>query len=91
MIPEKTIRLRCDETQKVTNNWTAEAAKRGGTVSSSTWSASAGSTASAALSGAIASVLLTEGGCGTLTNTVVLSTGETLVCKRRITTDGSAD
>lgn len=91
MIPEKTIRLRCGETRKITNNWTAEAAARGATVASSTWTTSAGSTASAALSGALATVLLTVGGCGTLTNTATLSTGETLVCKRRITTDGPAD
>lgn len=88
---DKTIRLRTGETQKVTNQWAAEAEKRGASVSSSTWETTAGSVSGEALSSTTATVLLAEGGCGTLTNTVVLSTGETLVSRRRITSDGTAD
>lgn len=77
------------ETRKVTNNWTAQAESRGATVSTSVWDATAGALSGAALSSSLASVLLAEGGQGTLTNTVTLSTGEVLVIRRRITVDGT--
>lgn len=85
----KDIRLTDGETVKVTNRWDAEAEARGATVSTSEWATTAGSLSGEALSGSAASVLLAEGGSGTITNTVTLSTGEVLVNQRRITVGGS--
>jgi hypothetical protein len=80
----KTITATTGETLKVTNNWTAETEKRGTSVSSSSWETTTGSLTSEALSGSVATVLLTPGCRGTLTNTVVLANGETLVAEREV-------
>lgn len=74
---------------KVSNQWEAEAEARGTTVSTSAWETTAGSLSGAALSESLATVLLTEGGSGYITNTVTLASGEKLVSRRRITVDGS--
>lgn len=82
----KTIHSLDGETRKVTNLWAAEAQKRGTTVSSSAWEFSgSGTLASAALSGTTATALLTATSRGTLTNTVVLANGETLLAERLVT------
>lgn len=91
MILGKTLSLADGETVKVTNNWTAEIEQRGTTVSTSLWEATAGTLSGAALSGAVATVLLSDAGYGWLTNTVALANGETLINKRRISACGSAD
>lgn len=80
----KTIEATVDETRLVTNNWTAETEKRGTSVSSSSWETTAGSVSGAALSGSVATVTLAVTGRGTLTNTVVLANGETLIAERDI-------
>jgi hypothetical protein len=80
----KTIEAAVDETRLVTNKWTAEIEKRGTTVSSSSWETTAGSVSGAALSGSTATVTLAVTGRGTLTNTVVLANGETLIAERDI-------
>lgn len=73
------------ETLKVTNEWAAQAEKRGTTVSSSVWEfTGAGSLASEALSDTTASVLLTPTGSGELRNTATLANGEVLIAWRRV-------
>lgn len=74
---------------KVSNQWAAEAEARGTTVSTSAWETTAGSVSGAALVDDLATVLLTEGGSGYITNTVTLANGEKLVSKRRITVEES--
>jgi hypothetical protein len=76
------------ETISVSNQWAAESAKRGATVSNSAWQYTGdGSLASAALTGALATVLLTPRSCGTVVNTATLSNGETLVATRSVVMD----
>ena len=79
----KTIRAADGETLQVTNQWAAEADKRGTTVTGSTWTYSgAGTLAGESLSGSVASVKLTPTSKGRLENTVTLANGETLVALR---------
>lgn len=79
----KTLYATTGETIKVSHQWAAETEKRGTTVSSSTWTYSgAGTLAGATLATPLASVTLTPTGCGTVTNTVVLANGETLIRTR---------
>jgi hypothetical protein len=81
----KTINATSGEVIKVSNQWAAEAEKRGTTVSSSTWTYSgAGTLAGAALTTTLATVTLTPTSCGTLTNTVALANGETLIRSRAV-------
>lgn len=83
----KTIRLQPGSVAKVSNQWEAEAEAKGTTVSTSVWETTAGSLSGAALADSLATVLLTEGGSGYITNTVTLANGEKLVSRRRITID----
>lgn len=81
----KTIHATTGETIKVSNQWAAEAEKRGTTVSSSTWTyTGAGTLTGAALTTPLATVTLAPTGCGTLSNTVVLANGETLIRTRLV-------
>ena len=81
----KTLYATDGETIAVSNQWAAEAEKRGTTVSSSSWEYSgSGSLAGAALSGTNATVKLSPTSCGTLTNTVALADGEVLVASRSV-------
>ena len=81
----KTINAASGETIKVSNQWAAEAEKRGTTISSSTWTyTGAGTLAGAALATTLATVTLTPTSCGTLTNTAVLANGETLIRTRLV-------
>lgn len=84
----KTLYATDGETIEVSNQWAAEAEKRGTTVSSSSWGYSgSGSLSGAALSGTNASVKLAPTSCGTLTNTVALANGESLMASRSIVVD----
>lgn len=79
----KDINAICGEKLLVANNWTAEAEKRGTTVSASTWTYSgAGTLSGASLTAADASVNLAPTCQGILTNTVTLADGETLIADR---------
>lgn len=81
----KAIHATDGETIMVQNQWAAEAEKRGTTVSSSSWGYSgSGTLTGAALSGTNATVKLSPTSCGTLTNTVVLANGETLLATRAV-------
>lgn len=81
----KTINTTNGETIKVSHQWAAETEKRGTTISGSTWTYSgAGTLAGEALATPLASVTLTPTGCGTLTNTVTLANGETLIRTRLV-------
>lgn len=80
----KTINIARGETVRVKNEWAAEAESRDTSVASSVWDTTAGTLSGAALSSNLASVLLTEGGDGCLTNTVTLANGEVLVADRAI-------
>lgn len=75
----KDIRAADGETRKLTSNWTAEAEKRGASVSSSSWATTAGTLSGAALSSNVATVLLAEAGDCVVTNTVTLANSEVLV------------
>lgn len=75
----KTLNLTQGETVKVTSNWTAETERRGATISGSAWETTAGTLSGVSLSTPVASVVLAEGGCGVLKNTVTLANGETLI------------
>ena len=81
----KTISATTDEIRKVTNNWTAEAESRGTSVSSSTWSVTGSLTlGTEALSGSVATALVTVDGCGEVSNVVMLANGEVLELCRKI-------
>lgn len=85
----KTLYATDGETIEVSNQWAAEAQKRGTTVSTSTWEyTGSGSLAGAALSGTSATVRLTPASCGTLVNTATLANGEVLIASRAIVMDG---
>jgi hypothetical protein len=71
------------ESLLIANNWTAEAEKRGTTVSTSTWTYSgAGTLSGASLTVAKSAVNLAPTCHGVLTNTVTLANGETLMAER---------
>ena len=71
------------ESLLIANNWTAEAEKRGTTVSTSTWTyTGAGALSGASLTVAKSAVNLAPTCRGTLTNTVTLANGETLMAER---------
>lgn len=79
----KDIQATSGETLLVANNWTAEAEKRGTTVSTSTWTYSgAGTLSGASLTVAKSAVNLAPTCHGTLTNTVTLANGEVLIAER---------
>jgi hypothetical protein len=81
----KTIYAEQDEIRKVTNNWTAQAEARGTSVSSSTWEVTGNLTlGTEALSGSVATALVTVTGCGLLTNTATLANGEVLELWRKV-------
>jgi hypothetical protein len=81
----KTIHATTGETIRVRNQWAAETEKRATTVSSSTWTYSgAGTLSGPTLATPLASVTLAPTSCGTLTNTVVLANGETLIRTRLV-------
>lgn len=81
----KTLYATDGETIKVSEQWAAECEKRGTTVSASAWEFSgSGSLTSEALTGTKATALLTPTSCGTLTNTVTLANGETLIASRAV-------
>lgn len=79
----KTIHVMDGETLKVSNQWAAHAEQRGATVSSSTW-AGTPTLGAVTLSGTVATALITATCDGHITNTVVLSSGETLVNERQV-------
>jgi hypothetical protein len=84
----KDIQAMCGETLQVANNWTAEAEKRGTTVSASTWTYSgAGTLSGASLDGSKASVKLSPTCSGCLTNTVTVANGEALTAVRSVCVD----
>ena len=85
MLTGKTIRMADGETLKVTSNWAAETEKRGTTVSSSAWEATAGTLSSEALTTPVATAFLAESGDATLTNTATLANGEILIKQWRVT------
>ncbi|MEO7937369.1 MAG: hypothetical protein ABIR55_02000, partial [Burkholderiaceae bacterium] len=81
----KTIQALSGETVKVSNQWAAECEKRATTVSSSTWTYDgAGTLSGATLVTPLATTLLAPTSVGTLTNTVVLANGETLIAERLV-------
>lgn len=81
----KTVNTVSGETVKVSNQWAAEAEKRGTTVSTSTWTYSgAGTLSGVALTGTLATVSLAATGCGVLDNTATLANGEALIASRII-------
>lgn len=84
----KTLYATDGETIEVANQWAAEAEKRGASVSGSSWAYSgSGSVSGDALDGTLATCLLTPESCGTLTNTVTLDSGETLIATRAVVVD----
>lgn len=85
----KTIRLTQGETVKVSNQWAAEAEKRGTSVSASEWETTSGSLSGEALSSNLATVLLASDGSGYITNTVTFANGEVAVSERRVTVESS--
>ena len=81
----KTIHATNGETIAISNQWAAEAEKRGTAVASSTWTYSgAGTLSGALLATALASVTLAPTSSGTLTNTVTLADGEVLIRTRLV-------
>lgn len=79
----KDINATSGEKLLVANNWTAEAEKRGTTVSASTWTyTGAGTLSGASLTVAKSAVNLAPTCHGVLTNTVTLANGETLIAER---------
>jgi hypothetical protein len=79
----KTLYATSGETIKVSNQWAAEAEKRGTTVSSSTWTYSgAGTFTNKTLATPLTGVMLAPTSCGTLANTITLANGETLTRTR---------
>ena len=79
----KDIQAMSGETLSIANNWTAEAEKRGTTVSASTWTyTGAGTLSGASLTAAMTSVTLAPTCQGILANTVTLANGETLIADR---------
>lgn len=83
----KDIHAMAGETLSIANNWSAEAEKRGTTVSASAWTYSgAGTLSGATLTVAKGAVNLapTCGGC--LVNTVTLANGEVLKAERKVFT-----
>jgi len=80
----KRVNATSGETLKVTNQWAAECQARDTTISSSAWESSDGTTVTAAMSGTTATGTFTPIGDCTLTNTVVLANGETLVLRRAV-------
>ena len=84
----KDIQAMRGETLQVANNWTAEAEKRGTTVSASTWTYSgAGTLSGASLDASKASVSIAPTCSGCLTNTVTLANGEALTAVRSVCVD----
>lgn len=84
----KDIQTMCGETLQVANNWTAEAEKRGTTVSASTWTYSgAGTLSGASLDGSNVTVRVAPTCSGCLTNTVTLANGEALTAVRSVCVD----
>ena len=80
----------CGETLQVANNWTAEAEKRGTTVSASTWTYSgAGTLSGASLDGSKASVKLSPTCSGCLENTATFANGEVLVMWHLVNVDAA--
>ena len=79
----KDIHATGGETLLIANNWTAEAEKRGTTVSTSTWTyTGAGTLSGASLTVSKSAVNLAPPCHGVLTNTVSLANGETLIAER---------
>lgn len=87
MSQRKTLYTTSGETVAVSNQWAADAEKRGTTVASSTWTFSgAGTLTGAALTSTLATVKLAATSCGTLTNTATLANGEVLTAFRYVET-----
>lgn len=83
----KDISAMAGETLSVANNWTAEAEKRGTTVSASTWTyTGAGTLSGATLTVAKVAVNLAPTCGGRLINTVTLANGEVLKAERKVCT-----
>ena len=84
----KDIQATAGEILLVVNNWTADAEKRGTTVSASTWTYSgAGTLSGASLSNPLAHVNLAPTCSGILANTVTLADGEVLVGTRSVSVE----
>ena len=85
----KDIQATEGETLLIANNWTAEAEKRGTTVSASTWTYSgAGTLSGASSTAAKVSVNLAPTCDGCLSNTVTLANGEVLIAERWVFANG---
>lgn len=83
MRPE--IRIKYGETQKVTNDWSAECEERGTSVASSTWTGYGITVSNQALSSNVTTCLVSipcNSGC--LINAATLANGETLVAERKV-------
>lgn len=81
----KDIQATSGETLLIANNWTAEAEKRGTTVSTSAWMyTGAGTLSGASLTVAKSAVNLAPTCDGVLSNTVTLANGETLIADRAV-------
>ena len=75
----KTLYLADGETVLVNSYWTAHCEKQGAIIATSAWETTAGTLSGATAGDTTASVLLAEGGCGTLKNTVTLDNDEVLI------------
>jgi hypothetical protein len=90
-VQRKTIRAALGETIKVSNQWAAECEKRATTVTASVWAYDAAGTLGAAtLATPLVTLLLTPTSTGTLTNTVTLADGETLIAWRLVAAETPA-
>lgn len=79
MSQQKTINATKGEVLRVSKDWSAECEERDTEVVSSSWSATDGSLAGQSLEGNLAAVTCAIESQATLTNTVQLDNGETLV------------
>ena len=81
----KTIHAEADEVRTVSNIWAAQIEQRGTTLASSAWEVTGGlSLGAESLDDDTASALVTITGCGTVTNTVTLASGEVLSVWRKV-------
>lgn len=85
MSQRKTLYFDQGESRVVSNQWAAECEERGATIASSTWAfTEEGAVAGESLTGTLATAQLTPVCPGKVTNTVVLSDGETLIAWRYV-------
>lgn len=83
MSQRKSLYFDQGESRLVSNQWAAECEERAATILSSAWAfTEESSVTSGSVVGTLATAQLTPAGSGKLTNTVVLSDGETLIAWR---------